>query len=64
MVQAAREAFAENGNVEEALKKFPKFMMVERKLLIGMAKAGGDHAFYNGIMELPRNSRMLYGHAY
>ena len=64
MVEAAREAFAENGNVEEALKKFPKFMVLERKILVGMAKAGGDRAFYNGIVELPRNSRMLYGHAY
>ena len=64
VVAAAREAYAENGDVEEALKKFPRFMVLERKVLLGMAKAGGDKAYWNGIVELPRNSRMLYGHAY
>lgn len=63
-VADARAAWAETGDVQDALSRFPKFMMVERKILIGMAKAGGDKAFYNGIMELPRNSRMLYSHAY
>ena len=29
-----------------------------------MQNAGGNNAFLNGIMNLPRNSRMLYGHAY
>ena len=29
-----------------------------------MAKAGGDNAYLNGLMNLPRNSRMIYLHAY
>lgn len=29
-----------------------------------MRKAGGQTTYLNGIMSLPRNCRMLYGHAY
>lgn len=37
---------------------------METQLLEGMAKAGGDNAYLNGLMNLPRNSRMIYLHAY
>lgn len=37
---------------------------METQLLEGMEKAGGDNAYLNGIMNLPRNSRMIYLHAY
>ena len=33
-------------------------------MLEGMIKAGGDNAYLNGLMNLPRNSRMIYLHAY
>jgi tRNA pseudouridine13 synthase len=64
MEDQARRNYEQTGDVQQALNEFPKFMNLERRILTGMAKAGGDNAYFNGIMELPRNSRMLYGHAY
>lgn len=65
----ARETWSLNHNVEEVLDLFPKFCVifkqyVEKNILLGMKKAGGNETFLNGIMSLPRNSRTLYGHAY
>ena len=65
----ARLHWEEFRDVERSLSEFPKFCVrskqhIERNVLAGMAKAGGNSAYFNGIMALPRNSRLLYGHAY
>lgn len=67
--EAARAAWVANKDIEEALSLFPPNSVrptqyIERSILSGMAKGGGNTAFYNGIMSLPRNSRNIYGHAY
>lgn len=65
----ACEYFHTTKDVEGSLQKFPKSAVrasqfVERTILEGMIKGGGAAAYLNGLMNLPKNSRMIYIHAY
>eukprot|EP01105_Mastigella_eilhardi_P010526 TRINITY_DN245_c0_g1_i1.p1 TRINITY_DN245_c0_g1~~TRINITY_DN245_c0_g1_i1.p1 ORF type:complete len:712 (-),score=221.44 TRINITY_DN245_c0_g1_i1:79-2133(-) len=58
----AKELFRE-GKVRECLDALPWFMHIERTLVGGLLQHGPT-AYLNAIEMLPRNTRMLYVHAY
>jgi len=62
-ISAARKYFVDTRDVGGTLMKMPVFMNVELNVLEGLSKCGGN-AFRNAFMNIPRNMRLMYVHAY
>jgi tRNA pseudouridine13 synthase len=58
----ARQCWTESHDAIATMRLFPTKCIVERQLLQGLVAFPND--FQNAITGLPRNMRMLYGHAY
>lgn len=59
---AARNVWAETGDAKEALKLMPRKCVAEHNLLQVLSETPND--FFNAIMKIPRNLRLMYSHAY
>jgi tRNA pseudouridine13 synthase len=62
-VDEARKYFESTRDVRGALKKFPAFLTVERRVLQGLDELGAN-AFLNAIERIPRPMRLMYVHSY
>lgn len=63
----ARRVWAETGNAAEALKLMPRRCSAEHNVLTALAKEKGEYSknsYFQAIMQIPRNLRLIYVHAY
>ncbi|KAF8897636.1 pseudouridine synthase [Infundibulicybe gibba] len=64
-VEAARDAWLVDGDVDKALQMMPRRVIAERCLLESFKKQGGDTRNAMGALStIPRNLRLMYIHAY
>jgi tRNA pseudouridine13 synthase len=59
----ARQKFKETGNVDEALRTLPPYLVAEKAVLEGL-KHHGTEAYAQAIQRIPRHLRMMYTHSY
>lgn len=57
-IREARQKFEEDGNVAEALRAFPPYLVAERAVLQGL-QAHGANAFSTALQCIPRHLRMV-----
>jgi len=57
------EYFHKTRDVDGALRLMPRWMHVERSVMYTL-QAKGPNEFITAIQQIPRNSRLIYGHAY
>lgn len=58
----ARKLWAETKDAKKAVSKMPSNCGAEYAILSHLSKKEGD--YFGGIMQIPRNLRIMYGHAY
>lgn len=58
----ARKVWSETGDAKKALKLMPRKCVAESNLLQVLSEA--PNGYFNAIMKIPRNLRIMYGHAY
>ena len=63
-IREAKQAFLDGGysGFDDLLKKLPKSCYIEKSLVQGLKKAGGQN-YFQAIVQVPRNVRNLYLHA-
>ncbi|ODV95504.1 hypothetical protein PACTADRAFT_50219 [Pachysolen tannophilus NRRL Y-2460] len=67
----ARQIWKKTRNASLALKKMPRRFSAEFAILKVLEKEKlddngdyNDHSYFQGVMQIPRNLRIMYGHAY
>ncbi|KAJ0982515.1 hypothetical protein J5N97_010770 [Dioscorea zingiberensis] len=58
----ARECYKENGDIDVALRQFPRHLVAERAVLQCLKKCPGN--YLQALKGIPRTLRMMYVHSY
>ncbi|KAM0951860.1 putative tRNA pseudouridine(13) synthase [Dioscorea sansibarensis] len=61
-VRDARESYKENGDIDMALRQFPRHLVAERAVLQCLKKCPGN--YLQALKAIPRTLRMMYVHSY
>uniref|UniRef100_J3L4J8 TRUD domain-containing protein n=1 Tax=Oryza brachyantha TaxID=4533 RepID=J3L4J8_ORYBR len=60
--EGVREHFKEYGDIDTALRNFPRFLITERAILQRLKKYPGN--YLQALMAIPRTLRLMYVHSY